>query len=459
MPKHIHWHEGQFLQPQHFQLLQRETALGLAQERHFAVSHPYGVLSVSLAVDDLDDFQIRFTRLQAIMPSGVVVDFPDTATLPAINFRQVFQAHSEGFTAYLALPVWTAKRGNLLENPKEVSQRIKVLYHASDSEVADENTGENEQVVQIRKYNGMIIFQDEDQSDLEVIPLLKIRRETTAEGAGRPRLDPYYVPPVFWLKGSTVLQNLFADLASQVGAVRSELEEHLGSSNFDIKTIQGGHRFEQFMRLRILSRFDARLSSLARADNLTPFAAYLELRDLFSELVAMYPQDDNFEIPHYDHDDPYPAFDSLNRKIRQYLEGTLAPQYRIVEFEPMDDLFYQAEIRSEDFAGATGYFLAVESESDPSKLTSLIENTDLFKLVPMSYARRALRGVILKEDRHPPVQLPAKAQRYFYRIDTSQNSVAWEQLLQEPVAIIELKSGKSADHKISLYILAPPKND
>jgi type VI secretion system protein ImpJ len=305
----------------------------------------------------------------------------------------------------------------------------------------------------------MIIFQDEDQSDLEVIPLLKIRRETTAEGAGRPRLDPYYVPPVFWLKGSSVLQNLFADLASQVGAVRSELEEHLGSSNFDIKTIQGGHRFEQFMRLRILSRFDARLGSLARADNLTPFAAYLELRDLFSELVAMYPQDDNFEIPHYDHDDPYPAFDSLNRKIRQYLEGTLAPQYRIVDFEPMDDLFYQAEIRSEDFAGATGYYLAVESESDPSKLTALIENTDLFKLVPMSYARRALRGAILKEDRHPPVQLPAKAQRYFYRIDTSQNSVAWEQLLQEPVAIIELKSGKSTDHKISLYILVPSKND
>ncbi len=459
MPKHIHWHEGQFLQPQHFQLLQRETGLALAQERTFAVSHPYGVLSASLAVDDLDDFQIRFTRLQAVMPSGAIIDFPETAALPAINFRQAFQTHAEGFTAYLALPVWTAKRGNLLENPNEVAQRIKLLYHADDSEVADENTGDNDQVVQIRKYNAMILFQDEDQSDLEVIPLLKIRRETTAEGAGRPRLDPYYIPPTLWLKGSATLNNLFADLASQVGAVRTELEEHLGSSNFDIKTIQGGHRFEQFMRLRILSRFDARLNALSRVDNLTPFAAYLEWRDLFAELVSMYPQDNNWEIPDYDHDDPYPAFDTLNRKIRQYLEGTLAPQYRIVEFEPVDEQFYQAEIRSEDFEGATGYFLAVESESDPSALTNLIENSDLFKLVPMSFARRALRGAVLKEDRHPPVQLPAKAQRYYYRIDTAQNSSAWEQLLQEPVAIIELKSGRSDEHKIALYILAPAQTE
>jgi type VI secretion system protein ImpJ len=459
MPKHIHWHEGQFLQPQHFQLLQRETGLALSQERTFAVSHPYGLLAASLSVDDLDDFQIHFTRLQAVMPSGLILDFPETATLPAINFRQAFQSHPDGFTAYLAVPVWASKRGNLLENPNEVGQRLKVLYSADDASIADENTGENDQIVQIRKYNGMILFQDEDQSDLELIPLLRIRRETTAEGAGRPRLDPYYVPPTLWIKGSTILNNLFSDLASQVSAVRSELEAHLGSSNFDIKTVQGGHRFEQFMRLRILNKFDARLNSLARVENLTPFQAYLEWRDLFAELVAMYPKENDFEIPHYDHDDPYPAFDTLNRKIRQYLEGTLAPQYRVIDFEPVDEQFYQAEIRAEDFQEGIGYFLAVESEATASALTSLIENSDLFKLVPMSYARRALRGAVLKEDRHPPVQLPAKAQRYFYRIDTSQNSGAWEQLMQEPIAIIELKSGKSDDHKISLYVLIPPQSD
>ena len=459
MLKQIHWHEGQFLQPHHFQCLQREIGLSFAQERTYSSAYPYGVLSASLAVDDLEDFQIKFTQLTAILPSGLYLRFPESASLPAINFRQVFQSHAEGFTIYLAVPVWAAKRGNLLENPDEAGQRIKLLYHVSDETSADENTGENDQLVQTRKINGMILFQDEDQSDLEILPLLKIKRETTAEGAGRPRLDPYFVPPTFWLKGSSILLNLVRDLASQVSAVHRELAEHLGNSNFDIKTVQGGQRFEQLMRLRILSKFDARLSSLVPVDNFTPFQAYLELRDLFAELVSLYPQDKDFEIPAYDHDDPYPCFDELNRKIRQYLEGTLAPQYRIIDFEAVDEQYYQADIRPEDFEGATGYFLCVETDQDPSALTQLIESTDMFKLVPMSYARRALRGIVLKEDRHPPVQLPSRARRYYYRVDTAENSAAWTQLTQEPVAIIELKSGQSKDYDISLYVLVPPQAD
>ena len=62
-------------------------------------------------------------------------------------------------------------------------------------ELADENTGENPKPVLIRRVNARLLLENEDRSDLEVIPLLRIVRGV-GDQIGLARQDPSTCRPV-----------------------------------------------------------------------------------------------------------------------------------------------------------------------------------------------------------------------------------------------------------------------
>ena len=97
----VHWHEGLFLLPHHFQRLQRTISETATSERTLAKPYPYGLIDARLSNDDLENLQIRFDRLHAVMPSGQEVRFPQEAELPVIDIRQAFEARGR-FTIFLA---------------------------------------------------------------------------------------------------------------------------------------------------------------------------------------------------------------------------------------------------------------------------------------------------------------------------------------------------------------------
>ncbi|MDR3229265.1 MAG: type VI secretion system baseplate subunit TssK, partial [Puniceicoccales bacterium] len=80
---------------------------------------------------------------------------------------------------------------------------------------------------------------------------------------------------------------------------------------------------------------------------------------------------------------------------------------------------------------AVEYFLAVRSEGDTRTVAALVEDGNRFKLMPKSLATRAIRGVELKEERFPPMQLPASAGLSFFRLNSTDSSRIWQQIKQE----------------------------
>jgi predicted component of type VI protein secretion system len=96
----------------------------------------------------------------------------------------------------------------------------------------------------------------------------------------------------------------------------------IARGGFSIETLRGV-QFEQLLRLRTLSRFSARLPALLAAPGVPPFQWYLELRELHGELAALHPEKDEFDVPAYEHENVYPAFDELNQKIRGLLRGVV----------------------------------------------------------------------------------------------------------------------------------------
>ena len=122
--------------------------------------------------------RLRFDRLHAIMPSGIEVNYPAEAELPSIDIKQVFASSGGALNVSLGVPLWFDSRANAVAPGQEVDSRIKVLYRLNEVECADENTGENRKPILMRRINARLLLENEDPSDLEVIPLLRVVRAT-----------------------------------------------------------------------------------------------------------------------------------------------------------------------------------------------------------------------------------------------------------------------------------------
>ena len=456
MSAQIHWHEGLFLQAHHLQRSQKAFVDAISAERRLSWAFPYGVIEARLNPDDLENMRIRFDRLRAIMPSGIEVNYPAEAELPSIDIKQSFATSGGVLNIFLAVPLWFDARANTVESGSATDARAKVLYRLNEVECADENSGENPKPLLMRRINARLLLESEDPSDLEVIPLLRVVRATGQE-VGLPRQDSEYSGPCIVLNGSPVLMELVRDLASQVEASRKELVIQLTRGGFSLENLRGV-QFEQIMRLRTLNRFSARLPSLAEAPNVSPFFMYLELRELLGELTALHPDRDVFDVPAYDHDNPYLGFGELSAKIRSLLRGTVAPTYMKVPFTNVAEI-QTAVFEDKHFALPNDYFLGIETKEDPRGLVNLVENPDEFKLMPKSLASRAIRGVLLKEERFVPLELPAKAGLHYFRLLRSTSTRAWDQIQAERAAVIRWPDEGVSDFQISMYMTLPAGSD
>jgi type VI secretion system protein ImpJ len=448
----IHWHEGLFLQPHHLQRLQKAIYDQTGAERKLAWAYPYGVIEARVSADELENMRLRFDRLRVMMPSGVEVDFPSHAELPSLDVKQAFATSGGSFYVLLGVPLWFDRRANTVPAGETADARAKLLYRVAETEFRDENTGENPVPVQVRRINARLLLENDDMSDLEVIPLMRITHGV-GDQIGLPRQDPEYIGPCLTLTGSPVLRELCRDLASQVAASRKELVIQLTRAGFNLENLRG-LQFEQLCRLRTLNRFAARLPFLAEAPNMSPFEMYLELRELLGDLTALHPDRDEFEVAPYDHDNPYPCFSELSSKVRSFLRGAVAPSFLRLPFVDAGDGILTASFEDQHFSLPNEYFLGIRTAEDPRRLARLVENADEFKLMPRSLATRAIRGVLLKEERFPPLELPAQSGLYYFRVLRSESARSWQQIQAERSAVV-VWTEEIGQLDISLYMTVP----
>jgi type VI secretion system protein ImpJ len=447
----IHWHEGLFLLPHHLQSLQRNLGERSAAARRLNWTYSYGVVESRLSGDALENMRIRFDSLHVIMPSGEEIRFPADSELPTVDIKQAFESRG-AFTVYLGLPLWSKSRANCLRPGEAGDTRAKILYRVVEREVFDENSGENAKVMLCRRLNARLLLEDDDRSDLEVIPLLRVTR-AAGEDVGMPQLDPEFVGPCLVLNGSTTIRELVRDLSNQVLASRQELVNQVCRGGFSIDTLRG-IQFEQILRLRTLNAFGARLEALVDTPNVSPLEIYIVLRELLGELAALHPDRDLFASAPYNHDNPYPCFSELATKIRLLLRGSVAPSFLKAPFAPIDDVL-TASLTDEHLQLPVDYFLGIRTKQDPTSLARLVEDADRFKLMPQSLANRAVRGIVLKEERFPPLELPGQNGLYFFRLMRGQSSRSWQQIQAERLAVVRWTSNEPADYDITLYMTLP----
>ena len=465
----IHWHEGLFLQPHHLQTMQRDLAETGARERRLSWPYPYGLIDLRISTDALENMLVRIDRLRAIMPSGLEIDVPGNADIPALDIKRVFQASSGSFTVSLAVPLWQAQRANTVEPTpaqggggaahRAVAEeaRIKRLYRVAEITRPDENTGENPQPVIVRRYNARLVVEGDDTSDMEVLPLVRIIH--AAQESTVPRPDPSFVPPCLVIGGSPTLRNLLRDLGAAVEASRKELVNQMTRGGFVPENLRGP-QLMQLLRLRTLNKFAARLPVLVAGGttgggSITPYQAYLELRELQGELAALSPDRDPFEAPRYDHDNPGVVFEELDRRIRPLLRGDIQKKFLQVPFTRQDGVL-AATLTDEHLTQPNGYFIGIRTKMDPTQLGKLVEDQDRFKLMPRSMIKLNIYGIKLVEERHPPMEMPSSIDLHYFRVDIGESKKMWERMTGEKAMAIRWPENENFEYQdVSLYMTVP----
>jgi len=369
MPKRpVHWFEGMFLKPHHFQSAERWTRDRIRESEDWLHPHDWGLRSIELDDDAIANRTLRVTSCQARFKDGTTITIPDEATLDPVELGPAL-ARRERVVAYLAIPSWQHGRPNALREPGESSPRFLV----GSMECPDENTGGDEEEVEFRHVQPRLLLEDQLAPGFEVLPLARIER--SAGDQAPPRVDRSYVPPVLGLDAWRPLYDDVHALFRQVEAwIDQEAAQATGRKiAFDSQVLGDA---ERILRLSALNTASATWQAILFTRGLHPMAMYVELCRLLGQLAIFGEARRPIKVPSYDHDDIGPIFATVVAEIRRLL-GELGRVPFEKRYFKLEGPRFQVALDPDWTLDATKLYLGVETtELTDAECDALMRSTD-----------------------------------------------------------------------------------
>jgi predicted component of type VI protein secretion system len=430
-------------------LLERLDSLRLGQHHY-----PYGVIEAEVSRDALETGKLRFAKLRVVLRSGLEVLAPeacDLAALPLIEELGRSSSRAE-LTIYLGVPDYLPDRANSFKMDAEPDLRAKYRYIPCYEMRMDENTGDSKESVMVRKLNGRLLFEHEDRSGLECLPLVRVRRAGAGSGtAFRVEVATGFVPPCLFVpppveyrsddtstKGTDRTLSLPGFLAEiirlavqRIEVTRQRLARKLQNQGLDMSALQGV-QFRHWTQLLLLSRHASRLLALQQSGRTTPFEMFLALREALAELEALNPGRQpaaGAAVDHridYVHDDPGPVFDRLYSRIEVALQDLEGVEFRMAEFQPADPQrpeVVRAVLGAEFFeANVTAWYLTIQTGLSVGDLVKVVQGRGSFELTIPERVGQAYGGLPLRHQPNPPPGLPDLPDLHYFQIEQSGDS-------------------------------------
>jgi len=419
----IHWREGLWLQQHHFQAMQRHIADRTIAERRLAWPFSFGVIDIGHDPDDIRNGHLRFSRLRAILPDGLLIDTSPAgnAVLAERDVMAELRDADGAVTVYLAVPPLQPRRSNTATEETDAPRREILRYRTEDIDVADEDSGQNVQSLSVKKVNARLLLDSEIQGgvDSHMLPILRLMRGQGASASAVVE-DTSFVAPTFVLSGAPRVLALLNSLLAKAKDERRRLAQALQVSDYRGKELHGAQA-DHLLRVQPLGRFILRARHLVNpriAESVSPFAAYLELLDLYADLAALDPSGSFESIAEYRHDDLHECFRTTAHAIERLFKP-LAPEPELVEFKLSRDVFEAALDEAQITRGfGQGFYLRVQVPPNEPRgsVRQAIENSPKFALQPRGI-NRLHGGFGLVHVETPPVGFPFESQYLYFTID------------------------------------------
>lgn len=326
----VHWYEGAFLRPHHFQMLDRTWADLLSASSRFDSSHNYGLVSIDFSREAIANNQFELRRVQARMRDGTLIDIsvgeePDrvdlkqavaeTATVMR-NLADAFEREST-VRVYLAVPKMRLGRTNV--GSADSPNASELRYLESNVTVPDESWGGDEQEIQLRRLNVQLLISNQDLSGYELLPLAQIKR--ASEGESAPQLDNSYIPPLLSIDAWPGLsRDIVRGIYDVIGQKIEVLSEQIINRGIGLDSRDPGDS-ERLLMLSQLNAAYGALSILAFDRSVHPREAYVELCRIVGQLSIFRPERRASDFLPYKHDDLYEIFMDVRVRIESLIHA------------------------------------------------------------------------------------------------------------------------------------------
>ncbi len=359
----IHWGEGLFLSPQHFQTAERRTGESIQLSENWNVGYPYGLRLIEIDRDALTNWRVSLSAVHIRLLDGTHLRFPEDAILDPLEIaREAFSREDQRAMVHLGLPRLRLGRGN-----SDVNVSVEKRWRVESIEMEDENQAGNAQHIDIRWPNVQLILGDQQIAGYDSLPLMRLRLGTTAEAP--PEVDTDYIPPLLACDAWPYLhQQIITRIFDQLSGTADRLARQMIDRGV---AFESGHRedLERIVKLHAINTSLGYLSQLVVLRGVHPAVAYAELSRVVGLLAIFRPERRMPLLPPYDHDDLANCF----RAIQQALDIS-EDQRRTYVKRDFTGAGQQMQVRLErEWLGAAwSFYIGVRSKLSFSQVDQLL---------------------------------------------------------------------------------------
>lgn len=438
----VHWHEGMFLRPHHFQTMQRHWAH--QSQRNDKLDHYFnwGLRHIEIDLDALGNFRFDVQSLTVRLRDGTLIEIPGDGALPALELKGLFD-ENRSLTVYLALPMVNLAKANVSEQGPSGSARFLVDL----KELEDENTGVNPQPISVRLPNFRYLLSTEEKAGYDVIPLARLQKSMRADAA--PELDIAYIPPVLSCDAWKPLSvGILRNLCDRIGKKTETIANQITSRGITLDS-RGQGDSSLVAQLWELNEAYARLSIWAFSPGVHPFDAYVELAGLVGRLSFFTATHRPPELPKYDHDDLGTCFYRVKQYLDELLEMMVEPAYKERPFIGTG-LRMQVSLEPSWLDATWQLFIGVQSPLPPEELVRLLTVPGQLDMkigsserVDAIY-RLGQAGLQFSPRPQPPNVLPAMPGLVYFQIRRDQTNVEWQNVQRSLALALRLNENRIA---------------
>jgi type VI secretion system protein ImpJ len=418
----VHWYEGMFLRPQHFQAADRHARDELRRSEDWYHPFNWGIRSFDLDRDAVANYSAVLRSCEARFKDGTKLSIPADTTVDPVELRDGLAGPAGAVTLYLAVPALHPARANVEPHPTADGPR----YWVESLQVEDENTGDGEQPLEVRRVRARLLLSTQDHTGYEVIPLARVERSVRAEAP--PQIDLGYVPPLLALDAWPPLWRTIQSLHHQISARVEQLAGQMVDRGISFDSQVPGDA-ERMLKLAVLNTAFSELEAIAYLRGLHPLMLYQELCRLVGQLSIFTELRRPPNLPRYDHEDIGGCFQAVIKQVQLGLDTAAPTAFEKRYFERAGERLL-VSLDPAWTANDRALFLGVETELDEKQCQALLDSVDM-KLgsgaqVEHYFAHR-VKGLHLVPVSRPPRALPVSAGVVYYQVE--RDPVFWRDVV------------------------------
>jgi len=428
----IYWHQGMFLQPQHFQQAELYAQFQLKPLFESGLPHSWGVGGLELVTSAIANRTIEIQSARLLFPDRSYVEYPGNAVIAPRPFDAAWVQGDKPLTVYLGLKKLSPQGANVTQvaSPADAGSaatRFASLPHAP--ETVDLYSDGQPAHVRTLLHVVRIFFESEidNLEHYDLIPIAQLEHDGDAV-----RLSESFIPPCYALSGSDVLTGIIKELRDEVAGRARQLQEYKSPRELQKAEFDANH-LTFLLALRSLNRISPYLYHLTESRQVHPWIAYGALRQFigelssFSERFNMFgeSEDGSPGLLPYDHAQLGKCFGRIRTLMSNMLnELTVGPEFlTILEYK---DGYHCGTLPREFFAQRNRFYLVVRTDAAPELvINGMLTEARLAAAVEMpQLIAHALPGLELIHMTQAPQGLPRRNDAFYFRIE--QMSRQWD---------------------------------